>query len=219
MTGAHSVCPHPLALPDRPIPSVSLGSCDKLEEVHALLRSTKNLPRSLTGLLLSITSQRLRKISISFMDVVGDEDSNSEDEGDEDDETETWCSLGTTLSHLAEQVSKVEGKLTLRLKFRRLGSKMIKFDHLLSQFLEHGELDVHSTRVFIRCHLGVSPHPSFLFVSNSSTRLHHDSAVEVFGEMVAGRPGVSSRIRTGRVFVSCGSFSNPHRAPQSSRLL
>jgi len=106
------------------------------------------------------------------MDVVGDEDSDSQgkgERGDGDDETETWGSLDTTLSHLAKQVSKVEGKLTLRLKFRRLGSELIKFDHLLSQFLEHGELEVHSTRVFIRCRRGVSLHPLFFFASNSNT--------------------------------------------------
>jgi len=82
------------------------------------------------------------------MNVVGVEDSDLEGEdewGDEDDKTQAWGSLDTTLSRLAKQVSNVEGRLTLRLRFRRLGSGPPKPDLLLSQFLEYGELDVRST--------------------------------------------------------------------------
>jgi len=132
------------------------------------------------------------------MNVVSDEDSDSGDEDvwdDGEDETETWSSLDTRLSRLAKQVPKVEGRMTLRLKFQHSGSEPPKFDHLLSQFLEYGELDVHSTPVSIGC-LGVSLHSSLLFATNLSTRLHHDSAIELFGKIAVGRPGVSSRIRT-----------------------
>ena len=104
------------------------------------------------------------------MDLVGQEDSDSEDEGyldDWDDETETWDSLDTVLGRLANQVSKAEGKLTLELNVRRVGSESVKFDRLLSQFLEYGELDLRSTQIYIRCRMNVSLHPLFPFVSKN----------------------------------------------------
>lgn len=155
---AHPACPHFLVPPDRPVPDVSLASCDKLEEVHALFRSTKKLPRSLTNLLSSITSQNLRRISLSFMDPIGEEDSDSEDKGymdNWDDEAETWDSLDTVLCRLANQVFRAEGKLTLELNVRRVGSESVQFDRLLSQFLEYGELAVRSTQIHTGCRMKI----------------------------------------------------------------
>lgn len=87
------------------------------------------------------------------MDIVGRDDSNSDDSDsetededdwdDEDDGTETWDLLDTTLGRLAQQV---QGKLTLQLNIRCLGPEPAKFDHLLSRFLEYGILDVNSTQ-------------------------------------------------------------------------
>lgn len=140
--------------PDRPVPEVSLASCDKLEEVHALLRSNKHFSRSLLGLLSSITSKKLRKISLTFVDfssgVVSsshDEDEDEDDWDDEEDGTATWSSFDETLSHLAKQVAEVGGNLTLRLKIRCFGDVPVKFDHLLNQFSEDGELDLDVTRI------------------------------------------------------------------------
>lgn len=104
------------------------------------------------------------------MDLIGEEDPDSEDEDYLDDwngETEPWDSLDTVLGRLANQVSKVEGKLTLELNVRRAGSESLKFDRFLSQFLEYGELDVRSTQIYIRCRMKVSLHPLFLFVSKN----------------------------------------------------
>ena len=78
------------------------------------------------------------------MEFVAEEDSDSDDEddwNDDDDGTVTWDSLDTTLSRLAKRVSKVEGRLTLRIKAAWPLSS-VKFDRLLSQFLEYGELDI-----------------------------------------------------------------------------
>lgn len=151
MFGAHPACSHFPTLPDQVVPDVSLASCNKLEEFHALLRNNKKLPRSIIDLLSSITSPKLRKISLSFIEFINEEDSDSDDEDedgwdDEDEETESWSSLDTTLSRLTEQVSKVEGKLTLQLNISRWGSEPVEFDHLLSQFLERGELCINSTQ-------------------------------------------------------------------------
>ena len=102
------------------------------------------------------------------MDLIGQEDSDSEPEDYPDGwdgETETWDSLDTVLGRLASQVSKVEGKLTLELNVRRVGSDSVKFDRLLSQFLEYGQLDVRSTQIYIRCRMKVSLYPPFLFAS------------------------------------------------------
>lgn len=99
---------------------------------------------------------------------INDEDSGSEDEDDLDgwgDETDTWGSLDTILVRLAKQV---DGKLTLRLNVRRVGSESVKFDRLLNQFLQYGELDIHSTQIHIRCRK-VNLHLLFLFASNLST--------------------------------------------------
>ena len=77
------------------------------------------------------------------------ENEDSDDSDDWNDETETWGSLDTTLGHLAKQVSQVEGKLTLEFHIQYLG----RFNHLLSKFLEDGDLVIRST---IRCRTEVS---------------------------------------------------------------
>jgi hypothetical protein len=129
-----------------------LESCNALEEVHVLLLNFLRLPRSLESLFSSITSKKLRKISLTFMDFVDDDD--SEDEGDEyedEDEDEDewsvprartapWGSLDTILNRLAHQAQDVEGSLTLQLNIRRVGSKPFKCDHLLPKFLGRGGL-------------------------------------------------------------------------------
>lgn len=161
-------------LPDQPVPDVSLASCDKLEEVHTLLRSRKRLPRSLTNLLSSITSQKLRKVSLSFMDIINSEDLDSEDEDEDDsdgwnDETETWGTIDTILGRLAGEVSKAGGKLILQLNIQRVGSEPIKFDHLLNRFLDYGEIDVNPTQIFLRCRMKVGLQSPFRSPSNSGT--------------------------------------------------
>jgi len=157
------------APPDRPIPDVSLASCDKLEEVHALLRSSKSLPRSLITLLSSITSQNLRKISLTFMETIHGavpdrENEDSDDSDDWNDETETWGSLDTTLGRLAKQVSQAEGKLALEFDIQCMGSEPVKFNRLLSQFLEYGDLDIRSTQTDDRRRTNVSLDPVSLHV-------------------------------------------------------
>jgi len=90
------------------------------------------------------------------MDVICEDDLDSEDEGyvdDWDGGAETWDSLDTVLGRLANQVLKAEGKLTLELNARRVGPESVKFDRLLSRFLEHGELDDRSTQIHIRCRM------------------------------------------------------------------
>jgi hypothetical protein len=167
ISGAHPVRPNFPAFPDRPVPDISLASCDKLEEVHILLRSNKKLSR--LNLLSSITSQKLRKISLSFIDfiTVEDSDSDEDDSDDEDEEPETWDSLDATLGRLAEQVSKAEGKLILQLILPSCGP--VKPDHILGQFLEHGEIDIdHAQRYTRRCK-EVSVHPLFFVSPDSST--------------------------------------------------
>ena len=154
--------------PDRPVPDVSLASCKKLEEVHVLLRGTKSFPRSFSNLLSSITSPKLRKISLSFIDSPSEEVSDSEDEDDSDgwdDNTETWNSLDRILGRLAEQASSVGRKLTLELNIRRSGSEPIKLDRRLSRFLEHGGLVVHPVQIYMRCRMKVSLHPLIPFAS------------------------------------------------------
>lgn len=150
MSRARPVCPHFSTFADRPVPDVSLASCNKLEEVHALLLSNKKLTRPSVDLLSSVTSQKLRKISLSFIEFIGEGEpkSDEEDEDDWDDGdngTEIWGLLDTALGRLAEQVSGAEVKLTLQLNIRYPGSKPVKLDHPLSKFLEYGELDVNYT--------------------------------------------------------------------------
>lgn len=146
MLGTHTTCPYSPTLPDRPIPDVSLASCNELEEVHALLLNNRNLPRALVNLLSSITSQKLRKISLSFIEFINEGDSDSDgDEDDWGDGTETWNLLDTTLGRLAEQVSKVENKLTLQLNMQPPDSGPVKLDHPLSKFLEYGGLNINYT--------------------------------------------------------------------------
>ena len=174
------IFPHFAMLPDRPVPDVSLAPCNKLEEVHARLLSNKTLTRSLISLLSSITSQRLRKVSLSFNEYMSEADSrlhqNSDDEWeDEDDEPELWSTLDMTLSRLAKQVSKVEGKLTLQLNFPCLDSEKVEFDHLLGQFLEYGELDINFTAFHPWL---VSLRLLSLVPSNSSARPRLDSPFE-----------------------------------------
>ena len=136
-------------LPDRPIPEVSLASCDELQEVHILLLNFMRLPRSLEDLLSSITSRKLQKISLTFMDIVDDDDSDeeyepsfSEDEdgGERSGGKIAWNSLDAVLSRLAQQVHNIEIKLTLQLNIRLLGPEPFKFDHLVPKFLAHGGL-------------------------------------------------------------------------------
>jgi len=74
-----------------------------------------------------------------------------------DDETETWNPLDAVLGRLAKQTSNAGGKLTLELNVKCMGFDQIEFAHLLSQFLEYGELDTHHTYVYMNL-LGVSPH-------------------------------------------------------------
>ena len=144
----HPTCPYSPTNPDRPVPDVSLASCNRLEEVHALLSSNRKVARSIVNLLSSITSQVLRKISFSSIKFVNEWDSDSEDSDEDDwsneeDGAETWNSLDTTLSHLAKEVSRAGGRLTLRFNIWRLDSaERAKFDCLLSQFLEYGTLDI-----------------------------------------------------------------------------
>ena len=169
ISGAHPVRPNFPAFPDRPVPDISLASCDKLEEVHILVRSNKKLTRPLVNLLSSITSQKLRKISLSFIDFITVEDSDSDecDSDDEDDEPEIWNSLDATLGRLAKQVSKAEGKLILQLILP--SCEPFKPDYILGRFLEHGEIDIdHAQRYTRRCK-EVSVHPLFLVLPDLST--------------------------------------------------
>jgi hypothetical protein len=106
-----------------------------------------SLPRSLENLLSSITSQKLQKITLTFTDLVRDDDSGEDldipdfegdDDGDEWNEgTAAWDPLGTTLIRLAQQVHKVEGKLTLQLVVR---PGPFHFGHLVPKFLENSGL-------------------------------------------------------------------------------
>lgn len=73
---------------DRPLPNISLASCDDLEEVHVLLSTFAELPRFLEKFLSSITSQKLRKISFTFIHFDVDGSSDREDESDYDDDDE-----------------------------------------------------------------------------------------------------------------------------------
>ena len=170
---------HSPTLPDRLVPDVLLASCNKLQEVHALLRSDKGPTRSIGDLLSSITSQKLRRIWISFVKYLGGLGNVrflDEDEWDNEDEGETWNSFDTTSSHLFKQVSKIEGKLTLQLNFLFMTSGPVKFDQLLNQFSEYCESDISFTEVPFKCYVG--PVPLSQIRSNPSTRLHLDSASE-----------------------------------------
>ena len=144
----HPACPHLLIRPDLPVPGVSLASCNKLEEVYALFASDRKIARPIVNLLSSITSQKFRKISLSFFESFseGDSDSDEDYRSDEEEEgVETWETLDTTLSRLAKDVSGTGGRLTLQLSIRHPDSvQRAKFEHLLSQFLEYGRLDVTS---------------------------------------------------------------------------
>lgn len=105
------------------------------------------------NLLSSITSQNLREVSLFFIELVNEEDSDLDDEdeddwSDEDDGTVTWGTLDTTLTRLAKRVSEAEGRLTLRFNSvwpSRNPAKPVKFDHLVSKFLEYGVLDDNHT--------------------------------------------------------------------------
>lgn len=146
MFRGHQARPHFSTPLDRPVPDVSLASCDKIEELRALLPTNKNVTRYFVNLLSSITSRKLRKISLSFIEFINDGDSDS-DSGDDDwddgdDGVQTWGTLDMTLGRLAEQVSKAENKLILQLNVRPSIPKPVKFDQLLSQFLECGVLDI-----------------------------------------------------------------------------
>jgi len=113
--------------------------------------SNRKITRSIVNLLSSITSQKLRKISLSFFEFVnqGDSDPADLDEGawrDGEGRAETWVTLDTTLSRLAKEVSGAGGGLTLQVNISGpYYVERTKFDHLLSQFLEYGELDINYT--------------------------------------------------------------------------
>ena len=136
---------------DRPDPDLSLASCNALEEVYAVLMSNRRITRSIASLLSSITSQKFRKISFSFIEIVneGGSDSDDSDEGDwrdEEDGAGAWDALDTTLSRLAKEVYGVGGGPTLRFNISvPWYAGRARFDHLLSQFLEHGELGISYT--------------------------------------------------------------------------
>jgi hypothetical protein len=157
---------------DRPVPDVSLASCDQLEEVHVLLLSVMKLPRSLENFLSSITSEKLRKISLTFINPLnedldrGDETEDEDEDEDEDElsewsgKTDPWGSLDMILRPLARRVHDVGGKLTLQLNIQHASSKPFEFDHHVPKFLEYGGLDIKFTQV------EVSLRPPSLFVSD-----------------------------------------------------
>ncbi|KAF9779607.1 hypothetical protein BJ322DRAFT_1113407 [Thelephora terrestris] len=127
------------------LPDVSLASCNELEEVHALFLGFMKLPRSPGTPFSSITSRKLRKISLTFA-----EDGNPHYQNEPGwDESEwsvwgarpiPWGSWDTVLSHLAHQARGAGGRLTLQLNVRRVGPKPPKLDHLLPRFLGDGGL-------------------------------------------------------------------------------
>ena len=137
---------------DLAVPNVSLASCNMLEEIHVLLGNFKKPSRSPRNLLSSITSSRLRKISLAFVDPIDDDDSELDSDESDDYEELEWSggadprnSLDATLSHLAEQVSKIEGKLTLQLNVHRIGSQPFDFDPHFHEFLKYGALEINYT--------------------------------------------------------------------------
>ncbi|KAF9779610.1 hypothetical protein BJ322DRAFT_1113410 [Thelephora terrestris] len=141
-----------LAIQDRldvPLPDVSLASCNELMEVHVRFKEHMKLPRPLENLFSSITSQKLRKISLTppfFTDENFDQETESENdegEGDFEDEEEwwnrraiPWDSWDAVLSPLAQQAHKGEGTLTLQLNI----FCDLEIDRLLPKFLGHGGL-------------------------------------------------------------------------------
>ena len=123
-----------------------------LEEIHVLLGDFKKPPRSFRNFLSSITSSRLRKISLDFVDPVDDDDSELDSDGSDEYEeldwsggADPWNSLDAMLSHLAKQVSKIEGKLTLQLNVHRIGSEPFDFDPYFHGFLKYGTLEINYT--------------------------------------------------------------------------
>jgi hypothetical protein len=118
-------------------------------EVHVRFKENMKLPRPLENLFSSITSQKLRKISLtplSFLDGNSDQETESENdegEGDFEDEEEwwnrraiPWDSWDAVLSPLAQQAHKGEGTLTLQLNI----FCDLEIDRLLPKFLGHGGL-------------------------------------------------------------------------------
>jgi hypothetical protein len=143
------VCAYYPTLPDAPLPDVSLASCNELMEVHILFDEYMKLYRPLENLFSSITSQKLRKISLTplvFVDEYSDQETesgNDEGGGDGEDEEEgktlgavPWDSWDAVLSPLAQQAHKGEGKLTLQLNI----FCELEIDRLLPKFLGHGGL-------------------------------------------------------------------------------
>ncbi|KAF9779608.1 hypothetical protein BJ322DRAFT_365774 [Thelephora terrestris] len=135
--------------PDAPLPDVLLTSCNELVEVHLGFEEYMKLPRPLENLFKSITSQKLRKISLTHLVSVGailnweteSEDDEGEGEGDDEEEWRTrraipWDSWDAVLSPLAQQALNGEGKLTLQLNIFR----DLEIDWLLPKFLGHGGL-------------------------------------------------------------------------------
>jgi hypothetical protein len=140
-----------------PLPNISLAPCNKLEEVHVNFSDYMKLSRPLENVFSSITSPKLRKISLTPLVLVLDDnfvwesDSEHEEDGEEEDnggvedewtvqekEAIIWGSWDTVLCPLAQQVHNAEGKLTLQLNF--LGIKSIKIDRILPKFLGCGGL-------------------------------------------------------------------------------
>ncbi|KAF9779609.1 hypothetical protein BJ322DRAFT_1214207 [Thelephora terrestris] len=135
--------------PDVPLPDVSLTSCNELMEVHVLFDEYMKLYRPLGNLFSSITSQKLRKISLTplvFVDENSDQETESgndegEGEGGDEDEQEAlgvvpWDSWDAVLSPLAQQAHNGEGTLTLQLNIFR----DLEIDRFLPKFLGHGGL-------------------------------------------------------------------------------
>ena len=115
------------------------------------------LPKPLEGLLSSITSSKLRRISLTFICSVEQDDPNREVETDSDEEdsdsdeggshgrgsrTIPWELWDSILNRLAKQTYNVDRKLNLQLNIRRINPKPWQLDHLLPQFLEYGSLDI-----------------------------------------------------------------------------
>ena len=139
---------HSRVRPDLPIPGVSLRSCNELQEVHILLLSFTTLPRTLENLISSITSRKLRRISLTFIDYVDGENSDEEYEPDfegEDEymnggETVLWDSFDATLGNLALRAHNTDTKLALQLNVRQIKPGPLMVDHLLPKFLGYGGL-------------------------------------------------------------------------------
>jgi hypothetical protein len=113
------------------------------------LHSFMKLSRPLEILFSSITSQKLRKLSLTFVDFVEDRKSDweTEFESGEDDDDESavreripWGSWDMALSPLAQQAHNI---VTLRLKILDFNPKSLEINCLLPEFLRHGgSLDI-----------------------------------------------------------------------------